>query len=99
VASSSALADLRDPRRDVEGASGSASLLEGFAGRRELSPFLREGFRRVEEGWGVLGFSSMGSVVWLYAVSSPSCCEVSGTDSADDMTALPLAFLERAGAS
>jgi hypothetical protein len=94
--SSSALVAFREPFRDVEGASGSFSLLGVLGFRRELS-FLREPFRRPEEGCGVLIFSSVGSVGCLATVSPASSCGVDGTDSAEDMTALPLAFLDRGG--
>jgi len=94
--SSSAVFALRELRSDVEGASGSASLLGVHGFRRELS-FLRAPFRRADEGCGVLIFSSVGSFDWLSTVSLASSCGAVGTDSAEDMAALPLAFLERAG--
>jgi hypothetical protein len=98
--SSPALTALRDPRRDVEGASGSFSLLGVLGFLRELSPpFLREPFRRADEGCGVFIFSSAASVGWLSFVSLRPFCGVGETDSAEDMAALPLAFLDRAGLS
>jgi hypothetical protein len=105
--SSPALTALRDPRRDVEGASGSFSLLGVLGFLRELSPpFLREPFRRADEGCGVFIFSSAASVGWLSFVSLRPFCGVGETDSAEDMAGLSLgstfvrlARLLRAGAS
>ena len=90
MSSASGLAALRALRRDVEGASGSFSLLGVFGGRRELpSPFFRPVLRRAE-GWGVLAFSCMAS-------EGSSRGGPLEPDSACDI--LPLPFLERAGSS
>jgi hypothetical protein len=84
----------------VEGASGSFSLLGVFGCRRPPSPppLLRVAFRR-DEGCGVLILSSAGSEGWLCGVSKESSWGATDTDPAEDMAALPLAFLERGGAS
>ena len=93
----SALVDLRELRREVDGVSASASALEGgFGWRLELSPaLLRPPLERLE-GWGV-AFSSMGSDGGLVCVSEWPCARALGTDPEEDMAAaaLPFAFLER----
>jgi hypothetical protein len=64
--------DLRELRREDMVASGAlGSALEGFAGRRGVSPLLRPLLpRRGAEDWvGVVGFSSLVSVGGLGYVS------------------------------
>lgn len=83
VVSSSALFDLRELRRDVEGLSASGAAFEGLVLRPPLDRF---------EGCGV-DFSSIGSDGGLSSVSACSPAGAIGTDPDEDMAALPLAFL------